>query len=172
MTRYHNGSLIPTTLFGSTCGASTLLVGETRLSGNDSLHLFNPQDITLNEDNGFDYVADTFNHRILRYSFGSPMTTDVAGGNGAGIGANFSIDYTQLNEPYGIYVSKNTSTFYIADTVNNRIVRWRLGQSTGMTIEGDCNGMVGTASSLLNVPLTLTMDSICMSVIQETIEYK
>ncbi|CAF0798023.1 unnamed protein product [Adineta ricciae] len=191
MTQYHNGSLTPSTLFGSTCGASTtqfesaasfcmdlsdnfyivdnfnhrimpwnatsvvgiLLAGETGVSGNDSLHLFNPQDITLDEDNGFYYVTDTFNHRILRYLLGSAVSTVVTDGNGAGIGAN------QLNEPCGIYLSKNTSTFYIADAANNRIVRWCLGQSAGMTIAGDCNGMADTASSLLNAPLTLTMDS-------------
>ena len=124
MTRYHNRSLTPTILFGSTYGASTahfeiaasfcmdssgnfyivdnfnhrvmfwnvtsvvgiLFAGETCVSGNDSLHLFNPQDITLDEDNGFYYVADTFNHRILRYSFGSVVSTVVADGNEAGIG--------------------------------------------------------------------------------------
>ena len=47
---------------------------------------------------------------------------------------SFSIDYSQLYGPCGIYLSKSTSTFYIADTVNHRIVCWRLGQPAGVTI--------------------------------------
>ena len=50
---------------------------------------------------------------------------------------SFSIDYSQLNGPCGIYLSKSTSTLYIADTVDYRIVRWRLGQPAGVTIAGE-----------------------------------
>jgi sugar lactone lactonase YvrE len=124
MTRYYNGSLTDTIMFGSTCGTNltqiggaasfcmdsagnfyiadnnnhrimfwtangtsgVLLAGTTGVSGSDVLHLYCPEDITLDEAQGLLYVADTFNHRIIRYSLGSPSGTVVAGGNGPGVG--------------------------------------------------------------------------------------
>ena len=123
MTRYRNGSLTDTIVFGSTCGASmtqlggaasfcmdsagnfyiadnsnhrimfwaanatsgALLVGTTGVPGNDALHLYYPEDVTLDEARGLVYVADTFNHRIVQYSLTSPIGTVVAGGNGPGV---------------------------------------------------------------------------------------
>ncbi|CAF1271800.1 unnamed protein product [Adineta steineri] len=133
--------------------AGVVLAGVTGVSGNDSLHLYNPQYITLDETQGLFYVADTFNNRIVRYSLNSSVGTVVAGGNGAGQGRN------QLNLPSGIYLAKSINALYIADTVNNRIVRWYLGDSEGQTIAGYCNGTAGTTALLLNTPTTLTMDS-------------
>ncbi|CAF1350480.1 unnamed protein product [Adineta steineri] len=133
--------------------AGVVLAGVTGVPGNDSLHLYYPQYITLDETQGLFYVADTFNNRILRYSMNSSVGTVVAGGNGVGQGRN------QLNLPSGIYLAKSINALYIADTVNNRIVRWYLGDSEGQTIAGDCNGTAGTTALLLNTPTTLTMDS-------------
>ena len=62
-----------------------LLAGSTGVLGSDLQHLYNPQDITLDEARGLMYVADTFNDRIVQYSVGSPNGTIVAGGNGPGV---------------------------------------------------------------------------------------
>ena len=62
-----------------------LLAGVTGVPGNDTSHLHHPQDITFDEGNRFIYVADTFNHRILRYSLSNSNGTVVAGGNGPGV---------------------------------------------------------------------------------------
>ena len=65
--------------------SGTVLAGTTGAPGSDLQHLYNPQDITLDEMRGFMYVADTFNDRILQYPLGSPNGTIVAGGNGHGV---------------------------------------------------------------------------------------
>ena len=63
---------------------NTVIVGTTGMLGNDTLHLYSPQDIALNETQGVIYVDDSLNHRIMRYDIGSPNGTVVAGGNGRG----------------------------------------------------------------------------------------
>jgi len=61
------------------------------------------------------YVADTFNHRVVRVSnmFGDGFT--VLGGIGAGSGDN------QFNQPTAVNV--HDGKLYIVDSANNRIVR-------------------------------------------------
>lgn len=185
MRRYYNGSSLFAAIFGGTCGANTilfgnsasfcldsignfyvadnynhrimfwaanttngtLLAGVTGVIGNDTSHLYHPQDITLDEGNRFMYVADTFNHRILRYSFGNPNSTVAAGGNGPGVASKYVLYeknyvslmlllHSQLNAPSGFYLSQSTNILYIADTLNHRIVRWPLDASEGITITG------------------------------------
>ena len=41
---------------------------------------------------------------------------------------------------------------YIADTFNNRIQRWVLDQSEGVTIAGDPNGNPGSSATMLSSP--------------------
>ncbi|CAF1381374.1 unnamed protein product [Adineta ricciae] len=129
-----------------------ILAGETNVSGNDTRHFRNPQDIVLDESAGVYYIADTNNHRILRFFMNSSDGTVVAGGNGAGTASN------QLYGPCGLYFSKKNNTFYIADTSNHRIVRWCLGCSEGVTVAGSCNGASGTSAYQLTAPTTVTMD--------------
>ena len=62
-----------------------LLAGTTQVSGSDLAHLQHPEDVTLDEELGYMYVADTYNHRILQYRLNSSLVTVVAGGNGPGI---------------------------------------------------------------------------------------
>ena len=62
-----------------------LLAGVTGVFGSDMQHLYYPEDITVDEPHGLFYVADTFNHRIIRFSSGSSNGTVVAGGNGPGV---------------------------------------------------------------------------------------
>ncbi|UJR18083.1 hypothetical protein I4U23_004983 [Adineta vaga] len=138
--------------FPANMTSGIVVAGETGISGSDSWHLYNPQDIVLDESAGVYYVADGLNHRILRFSFGSSNGTIVAGGNGIGSGSN------QLNGPCGIYLSKQNGTLYIADTNNNRIVRWYPECSEGVTIAGASNGTNGASPFLLKTSITLTMD--------------
>jgi hypothetical protein len=56
--------------------------------------------------------------------------TTVAGGNGAGSGAN------QLNGPYSVYASRTSNDSYITDLGNNRIQKWDSQASSGVTIVG------------------------------------
>ena len=73
------------TFWPANATSGVLLAGVTNEPGNDTLHLYYPQDITLDEEHGLIYVADTFNDRIVRYSLNSSNSTVVAGGNGQGV---------------------------------------------------------------------------------------
>ncbi|CAF4116996.1 unnamed protein product, partial [Adineta steineri] len=97
------------------------------------------------------YVADSGNHRVLKFPSGSTNATYgtvVAGDNGAGSGAN------QLNNPRSIIVD-SSGTLYIADANNNRIQRWLQNASNGTTIVG---GTQGAASDQLYSPETVLFD--------------
>ncbi|CAF0904435.1 unnamed protein product [Adineta steineri] len=97
------------------------------------------------------YVADSGNNRIMKFTSGSTSSTFgtvVAGGNGAGSGAN------QLNTPRSIVVDSN-GTLYIADGNNNRIQRWLKNASNGTTIVG---GTQGIASNQLYFPEQILFD--------------
>lgn len=57
----------------------------------------------------------------------NPIGVTVAGGNGAGSGAN------QLNFPQGIYVDA-AGDVLVADANNNRVQAWAVGVSSGITV--------------------------------------
>mmetsp|Transcript_63808 Transcript_63808/g.152171 ORF Transcript_63808/g.152171 Transcript_63808/m.152171 type:complete len:679 (-) Transcript_63808:183-2219(-) len=62
-------------------------------------------------------VADTFNHRVVRYAPGCSHGEIVAGGRGCGARLD------QLNHPSGIAIDRDGSLF-IADTGNHRVLRY------------------------------------------------
>jgi sugar lactone lactonase YvrE len=131
---------------------SGILVAGTGVAGSSSQQLYNLYGLHLDENNSYLYVADLANSRIQRYSLDDATNgTTVAGGNGAGSGSN------QLNQPYGICVSKQTGDIYIADFNNNRIQRWSPEATSGITIVG-ITGVSGTNATLLNGPANVLLD--------------
>ena len=122
-------------------------------AGSTNLHLFKPFGIHLDEINSCLYVADSYNHRILRHDLtGATNPITVAGGNGEGT------DNNQLNTPSGVYVSKATGDIYIADYNNQRIQLWRSVSTSGQTIAG-ITGTTGTSSMLFNGPWDLILNN-------------
>ncbi|CAF1287798.1 unnamed protein product [Adineta steineri] len=98
------------------------------------------------------YVVDSGNNRVLKFPLVSTSATNgtvVAGGNGAGSGAN------QLKNPRSILVDSN-GTLYISDGDNNRVQRWLKNATSGTTIVG--GGIAGTASHQLNWPEQILFD--------------
>ena len=53
----------------------------------------------------------------------------------------------QLHSPSGLFISDD-GFVYIADTGNNRVVKWGPGVSSGRVVAG--NGIAGSHSDLLN----------------------
>lgn len=102
-------------------------------------------------DNTYVYASEVFNHRTTRTLISTSTTTVFAGNNGQGNGLN------QLNFPWGIYVD-TTSTMYIADQGNHRIVRWVSGASSGTVVAG-ATGVAGSNSTLLDNPCSVILDS-------------
>ena len=79
----------------------------------------------------------------------APLLTTVAGGNGSGSAAN------QLYHPHGLAV--DGGTLYIADTNNNRVQRWVIGETEGTTVAGG-NVDGGSAANQLDGPYGLALD--------------
>ncbi|CAF0904583.1 unnamed protein product [Adineta steineri] len=97
------------------------------------------------------YVTEISNSRVMKFPPGSTIATYgtvVAGGNGAGSGAN------QLNNPRSIAIDSRR-TLYISDGNNNRIQRWLPNATSGTTVVG---GTTGTASNQLNWPEQILFD--------------
>ncbi|UJR07952.1 hypothetical protein I4U23_012231 [Adineta vaga] len=125
-------------------------------SGNGSMSLNYPCDSYLDEQNSWLYVADVFNNRIQRFSLNASLPligTTVAGNNGYGSGSD------QLKWPYGVWVSSKTGAVYIADSWNNRIQRWDVGATSGVTIAGNPNGVAGNNATMLNNPYRITANA-------------
>ncbi|CAF1588571.1 unnamed protein product [Adineta ricciae] len=98
--------------------------------------------------NGSIYIVDSYNNRVMRWSPGATNGTLVAGGYGSGSNAN------QLNRPSGLFMTYNSSSIWIADTVNSRIVRWD-SSATGTVV---C-GSYGSGASQFYYPLDLFIDT-------------
>ncbi|CAF1009720.1 unnamed protein product [Rotaria magnacalcarata] len=65
------------------------------------------------------YVADMWNHRVMRWIQGAKQGTVIVGGNGAGAGAN------QFNGPVGLSFDRH-GHLYVADRNNDRVQRFSI----------------------------------------------
>lgn len=101
-------------------------------------------------DNDTLYVADCFNHRVMKWLANATSGTIVAGGNGNG-----SL-YTQLNYPEGI-VLDSSGTIYIGDSHNERIVKWPKDATTGILVAG-ISGQSGATPTQLYNPAGIRFD--------------
>jgi hypothetical protein len=102
-------------------------------------------------NNGTLYIADTYNHRIMRYWVNETSGTVVAGGNGQGTGTN------QLNNPFSFTYDVSSDSLLIANYDAHTVVRWALG-ATSWTLLAGQSGSPGSSSTLLNAPLRVFLD--------------
>lgn len=86
--------------------------------------LFYPENLYYDDDDQMIYIADTGNHRIVRWKDGDKNGEIVAGGHGKG---NHS---DQLNNPTNIVIDKETNSLIICDSGNKRIIQWFLENVT------------------------------------------
>ncbi|CAF1223829.1 unnamed protein product [Adineta ricciae] len=122
--------------------------------GSTNSQLANPFGVELDRSTNTLYVADTDNHRIMKYLSNSSSGILVAGGNGPGTGS------TQLNNPRGLYFDSPTNSLFIANNYAHNIVRWVLGDSSWTLVAGSSAGVYGTTSMLLYYPTDVTFDSL------------
>ena len=140
-------------LSGSLNGVT--ITGTTASSGSALNQLSNPRYFTFDSTETYFYLADTGNHRIMRYatnSISGVNGTVVAGGNGAGNTNN------QLISPWGIYYPSTVSNFlYITNSGGHTVMQWAPGASSGTVIAGS-PGLAGSNASMLNIPMGIKMD--------------
>ncbi|CAF1519613.1 unnamed protein product [Rotaria sp. Silwood1] len=113
--------------------------GITMAGGNKSGSQLNqlqyPFGIFLDDDSNL-YVTDSFNHRIVKWNYGSSIGQLVAGGNDLGNRSD------QLRYPNSVTIAKN-GTMFICDSGNHRIQKWEKNAREGETIISNttCFGM-------------------------------
>ncbi|CAF0878391.1 unnamed protein product [Adineta steineri] len=86
--------------------------------GSESNQLDQPSGIYIDNDDQSIYIADTYNHRIVRWEFGADNGEIVAGGNGRGGEIN------QFSYPIDVILDKDKKYLIICDYGNGRVVRW------------------------------------------------
>ncbi|CAF3704309.1 unnamed protein product [Rotaria sp. Silwood1] len=112
-----------------------------------------PQGIARDSSSGTLYIADTFNHRVMRYLPNTLSGTVVAGGNDQGLGN------TQLFYPYSICFDLSSNSLVISNWAANNVVRWVLGATSWTLVAGDISGSSGSTSTLFDQPFDITLDS-------------
>ena len=135
--------------FNSSFGST--IAGLGVLGSNDS-QLYLPEDIFRDERSGALYIADTYNHRIMRYLRNESTGTVIAGGNGAG---NSNI---QLRVPTGIRFGVSRDTLLIVNYASNNIVQWKIGDLNRTFFTGNIDGTAGSASTQFSGPECLVTD--------------
>ncbi|CAF0849947.1 unnamed protein product [Adineta steineri] len=127
------------------------LEGITIINGTagTDLNQFNGMDGINVDVSGNIYILDSYNARITKWVPGASTGILVAGGNGLGTSLK------ALNSPSDFFVEPNTSYIWIADTSNNRIVKW-MNASIGVLVAG---GTRGTKASQFDGPSGLFVDT-------------
>ncbi|CAF4842461.1 unnamed protein product, partial [Rotaria socialis] len=96
-----------------------IVVAGGQRAGNALTQLYYPRGIFV-DTLGTLYVADTGNHRVMRWTQGDKKQgTVVVGGNGEGEGAN------QFNVPVGLSFDRH-GNLYVADVSNHRVQRFSI----------------------------------------------
>ncbi|CAF1007472.1 unnamed protein product [Adineta ricciae] len=103
-------------------------------------NLIGPLGIDFDNNNNL-YVCDNGKHRVLYWSNNILSASIVVGNSTSGNTTNL------LNNPYDLTYDPNSGSVFVADTDNNRIMRFQLNNSTGQIIS------VGNGIALNNTEL-------------------
>ncbi|CAF3711476.1 unnamed protein product [Rotaria sp. Silwood1] len=153
-------------LWSSGASSGKTIAGNTSSSGNANNQLNTPTDIALDSNTATLYIADSFNHRVMRYLSGTSAGTLVAGNNSAGTGN------TQLWQPTSVYFDSPTNSLLIANTYAHNIVRWVLGDSCWTLVAGNLNGSSGNTFRELQYSRTVTLDPMGNVYVADTVNHR
>jgi DNA-binding beta-propeller fold protein YncE len=133
---------------------STFVCVLTGASGLGNNQLSGPQGVMLDPRTGTLHIADSGNHRVMRYLLNAPSGTLLAGGNGPGT------SMIQLSHPRGVYYCSSSNSLIIANANAHNIVRWVLGVSSWTLVAVVSSGLSGNSSALLNFLHDFSVDSV------------
>ncbi|MFH1046421.1 MAG: LamG-like jellyroll fold domain-containing protein, partial [Candidatus Omnitrophota bacterium] len=122
-TSYHRIVRMDSGTGGTTFGKDL----ETFGSGGSGANQFSsPRRVCIDKTNNKLYVADTGNHRVVRFDLATFNGTNWAT---YGTGPNSGVG--NFNNPWDIAVDVSGNKIYVSDTTNNRIVKFDLGTFNG-----------------------------------------
>ena len=107
--------------------------------GDATNQLYRPRGFDIDDDNQSIVIADYRNHRIVEWKMGASNGKIIAGGQGRGNRLD------QLYFPTDVLIDKEMNSLFIADRLNQRVVRWSRRQETTqgeMIVDNiDCCGL-------------------------------
>jgi Leucine-rich repeat (LRR) protein len=114
------------------------------------------------------YIAETFNHRVLRFDISLPangMPAEVVLGQPNFISSGFGLSATQMTQPAGLAVDAG-GALYVADAVNNRVLRFNSAHTLSSyapanAVYGQPSFVMSSAATTqqgLSVPIGLAID--------------
>jgi len=115
--------------------------------------LYNPTGVVV-DSVGNVYIASYSCNWVQKWAPNATSSTIVAGSSSAVGGSSSQLLYI----PYGLALDESNSYLYVADRLNNRIQRFALGSSTGVTVAGGLT--TGTGANQLNHPTTIYISKI------------
>ena len=130
----HEGSISGIIQVGASGNHTNEIIFGNNGRGDGLNQLSMPQGMTSGGSMNYSYlyVADTGNHRVIRFTRGGEQTGKVvAGGNGKGS------DLNQLHFPFNVEVD-NEGNVYVADPYNSRIVKWEPNANEGIVVSEIC----------------------------------
>lgn len=127
-----------------------LVIAGGRGPGDGLEQLHGPRGLCFDVETRDLYVADTDNHRVMRWAWDAQVGEVVCGGNGIGAGLH------QLKYPHTL-VMDSVGYLYIADVKNHRVLRWKPGDPEGEVVAGGLG--VGSKLSQLNWPFGIALDA-------------
>ncbi|CAF4193876.1 unnamed protein product [Adineta steineri] len=120
-------------------------------AGASSIALTLPVSVVLDSNDNM-YFTDRNNHRVVYWANGASSGTTIAGILGIAGSTN-----NTFNWPCGIARDSSTSTLYIADNLNHRIMRYLVNASSGTVVAGG-NG-AGSGITQLYYPYGFAFDA-------------
>lgn len=138
---------------GSTDGIT--IAGLNSTCGNALNQLYHMRFFAFDENETYVYIADPYNHRVMRFS-----TDSTAGSNGTlAAGGSYGTNNASLAQPYGVAMKSLLSNdIYITNARSHSIIRWTPGASNGVFVAGT-PGTSGATPTTLNFPMGIQLDN-------------
>ncbi|CAF5130095.1 unnamed protein product, partial [Rotaria sp. Silwood1] len=95
-----------------------IVVAGDQGKGNSLTQLYRPNGVVVDQL-GTVYVADSGNHRIMRWPKGATQGTVIVGGNGQGAQSN------QLNHPIDLSFDRH-GNLYVLELYNHRVQKFNI----------------------------------------------
>ncbi|CAF1106760.1 unnamed protein product [Adineta steineri] len=139
----------------------------TGVAGSSAMQLNGPRGIVFDSAMNM-YIGDFNNHRVQKFiklnTAATSTTNFTSAWNSTGItvagdaGGSSGTAANRFNGPYVLRFD-SSNALIISDTINNRIQKWIIGNSSGTTIAGQANGTAGASATSLFQPVGIALDS-------------
>jgi sugar lactone lactonase YvrE len=120
-----------------------VVAGESKRHGATSSRFYGAEAVFVTAG-GDMYVADHYNHRVMKYATGARKGVVVAGGRGPGDQEG------QLHYPMDVFVTE-AGDVYVAERNSHCVSKWTVGATAGITVAGT-RGTYSTALTHLYEP--------------------